>query len=110
MKTRKTIRLKDYDYSVSGLYFITICTKDMENLFGIIKDDVIIYNSTGQIVNNIFKSFTNHVFRIIYYQIMPNHIHFIVEILDNKVINLSSVVSLIKGKCSFELKNKSIGN
>ena len=41
---------------------------------------------------------------------MPNHIHFIVEILDNKVINLSSVVSLIKGKCSFELKNKSIGN
>lgn len=31
---RKSIRLKDYDYSQEGLYFITICTKNRENLFG----------------------------------------------------------------------------
>jgi putative transposase len=31
---RRSIRLKDYDYSQSGLYFITICTKDRLNLFG----------------------------------------------------------------------------
>ena len=31
---RKSIRLKDYDYSKEGLYFITICTQNRENLFG----------------------------------------------------------------------------
>lgn len=30
---RKNIRLKQYDYSAGGYYFITICTKDMKNLF-----------------------------------------------------------------------------
>jgi len=31
---RKNIRLKDYDYSQNGAYFITICTKDRLNIFG----------------------------------------------------------------------------
>lgn len=35
---RKSIRLKDYDYSSEGLYFITICAYQMEHLFGKIID------------------------------------------------------------------------
>lgn len=31
---RKTIRLKDYDYSKNGAYFITICTDKRQHLFG----------------------------------------------------------------------------
>ena len=31
---RKSIRLKNYDYSQNGMYFITICTKNRMNLFG----------------------------------------------------------------------------
>ena len=31
---RKTMRLKDYDYSQNGYYFVTICTKDRKCLFG----------------------------------------------------------------------------
>ena len=31
---RKSIRLKDYDYSKEGMYFITICTKDREYILG----------------------------------------------------------------------------
>ena len=31
---RKNLRLKDYDYSQNGAYFITICTKDKAHLFG----------------------------------------------------------------------------
>jgi hypothetical protein len=30
---RKRNRLKDYDYSSNGAYFITICTKDRKNIF-----------------------------------------------------------------------------
>ena len=37
LKTRKNIRLKTYDYSQNGMYFITICTKNRMKLFGEIK-------------------------------------------------------------------------
>jgi hypothetical protein len=30
----KSARLENYDYSQNGLYFVTICTKDREELFG----------------------------------------------------------------------------
>ena len=36
---RKSIRLKNYDYSQEGLYFITICTENREKLFGEILND-----------------------------------------------------------------------
>jgi hypothetical protein len=35
---RRSIRIKGYDYSQAGTYFITICTKDKECLFGEVKD------------------------------------------------------------------------
>lgn len=31
---RKPLRLKEYDYSQSGAYFVTICTKDRAPVFG----------------------------------------------------------------------------
>ena len=31
---RKQMRLKDYDYSQNGYYFVTICTKNRKNIFG----------------------------------------------------------------------------
>ena len=41
---RKTIRLKDYDYSQNGFYFVTICTKDRIEQFGEVKDEAMIVN------------------------------------------------------------------
>ena len=40
MNIRKPVRLKGYDYSSKGYYFITICSKDRENIFGDIKASV----------------------------------------------------------------------
>lgn len=41
--SRQSIRLKGYDYSLAGLYYVTICTKNKENYFGdIIVDDVFV--------------------------------------------------------------------
>jgi hypothetical protein len=31
--TRKPIRLKKYDYSTAGYYYVTICTRNRENIF-----------------------------------------------------------------------------
>ena len=35
---RRSIRLKDYDYSQQGAYFVTMCTKNRECVFGEIID------------------------------------------------------------------------
>ena len=48
---RHSIRLKNYDYSSPGLYFITLNTQNREQLFGQIIDGKMILNEFGQIVD-----------------------------------------------------------
>ena len=82
LKKRKSIRLLDYDYSQNGLYFITICTKDRECIFGEIKNDETILTEIGKIVNNCWKEIPQHFSQVSLHEcvIMPNHIHGIIEI------------------------------
>jgi len=47
---RRSIRLKGYDYSQIGAYFVTICTHNREFLFGNISDSKMILNDYGKIV------------------------------------------------------------
>ena len=79
---RKSIRLKGYDYSQEGLYFITIVTQNREHLFGEIKNRKMILNPFGEIAQEewiksieIRKNISLHE-----YIIMPNHIHGIIQI------------------------------
>ena len=108
MQKRKNIRLKEYDYSSKGMYFITICTKDKKNIFGKIVDYKMLFNNYGNQLNDILESFDTDKYVIDYYQIMPNHIHFIVEIKNNKAIDLAKIISQIKSKCTNLLKYKNL--
>jgi len=80
MAERKNIRLKDYDYSKSGYYFITICTKDKKQIFwngvgaDIIRPGNYVLSKYGQIVDNVILDISNHYENIIVdkYIIMPN--------------------------------------
>lgn len=83
---RKSIRLKGYDYSEAGLYFITICTQNRKHLFGEIKEGKMILNEYGKIAftewektEEIRNNCLLHEFII-----MPNHIHGIIELLFKK--------------------------
>jgi REP element-mobilizing transposase RayT len=82
---RRSIRLKEYDYSQSGAYFVTICTYKREQLFGEIKNGIMCLNENGRIVYE--KWFATNKIRneIKLYEnefiIMPNHIHGIVWII-----------------------------
>ena len=49
---RNSIRLKGYDYSRAGAYFVTICTQERECLFGEIVDGGVHLNDMGRIVVN----------------------------------------------------------
>ena len=45
---RRSIRLKDYDYSQSGMYFVTICCQNHICRFGKIENGKMILNDAGQ--------------------------------------------------------------
>ena len=47
---RKSLRLKDFDYSTSGYYFLTLVTKNRMELFGEIIDDKMYHNNAGQMI------------------------------------------------------------
>ena len=47
---RRSIRLKDYDYSQAGYYFVTICTQKHVCLFGDVLDGQMVLNEVGQYV------------------------------------------------------------
>jgi REP element-mobilizing transposase RayT len=79
---RRSIRLKGYDYSQEGLYFITICCQDRVWLFGEVVDKVMILNDAGKIANACWLEIPNHFPNAILHEhiVMPNHIHGIIEL------------------------------
>ena len=80
---RQTTRLKGFDYSMPGLYFITICTKNREYLFGDIKNGKMILNEFGEIAKHELLKSSNirKELEIDCFVIMPNHVHAIVAIV-----------------------------
>ena len=79
---RRSIRLKDYDYSQSGAYFIPINTYQRVPLFGQISSDIMTLNESGKIVRGEWLK-TVKIRREIEldeYIIMPNHFHGIIII------------------------------
>ena len=77
---RHSIRLKDYDYSRPGAYYITICTQNRACLFGKVVDGVMELNDAGQMIKKWYFEIMNKFPDIHCDQhiIMPNHIHFII--------------------------------
>jgi REP element-mobilizing transposase RayT len=83
LSNRKSIRLKGYDYSLPGYYFITFCTHDRRNLFGDIHDNEMHLNVYGRIVCNEWKKsfIIRHELLSDEFVVMPNHFHGIVKII-----------------------------
>jgi REP element-mobilizing transposase RayT len=77
---RRSIRLRDYEYSSSGAYFVTICAFQRECLFGEMADGEIRLNEVGHLVDDSWRQILDHFsgVDIDRYVIMPNHFHGIV--------------------------------
>lgn len=82
---RRSLRLKHYDYSRAGFYFVTICTQGKEHLFGEIVDDEMVLGLAGEMVRELWYDMINDFPDVALHEfvIMPNHIHGIIEIVDN---------------------------
>ena len=81
---RRSIRLKGYDYSQPGLYFITICCQDRACLFGRVVNDEMELNDAGKIAEQYWLDIPKHFPNVVLheYVVMPNHVHGIIEIAE----------------------------
>jgi REP element-mobilizing transposase RayT len=111
LTTRKTNRLKGYDYSCRGGYFVTICVENRQKIMGKIENNKMVLNDIGHMVDHwwheTFNKFKN--ISIDEYVIMPDHVHGIINIVgvdlridplknDNHVISQGeNIVSPLQG-------------
>jgi putative transposase len=82
---RRSIRLRGYDYSRPGFYFITVCVHERECLFGTIINNQMLTNEYGSIVKVEWIK-TAEMRRDVMlgeFVIMPNHFHGILRIIEN---------------------------
>jgi putative transposase len=70
----ETARLKGWDYSSDGNYFVSICAKNREHLFGQISNDQMILNEYGKIVEQCWFDLPNHYpnIKLDTFYVMPN--------------------------------------
>jgi len=77
------MRLPGYDYRLPGYYFVTICTKDRQSLFGSIDGQQMHLNSFGRAVEHCWLDLPNHYrCTLDAFVVMPNHVHGIIIIPD----------------------------
>ena len=126
---RKQIRLKEYNYSQEGYYFITICTQNRKCILSkIINDEKLIENIVGvdahidpkkekihiellkagkiieKYIINYNKKFDN--IKIYDYIIMPNHIHLIIKLISGSMWastpTIPNIIKSLKTICTKE--------
>ena len=106
MPQRKQIRLKEYDYSQEGYYFITICTKNREcilsQIVGAHDCARIELKDAGKITEKelLKTKKINENIKILEYIIMPDHVHMIININEK----------LYRAQSCAPTKQKTIGN
>jgi REP-associated tyrosine transposase len=85
MRRRKEIRLKEYDYSEPGAYFVTICTNGRMHLFGEVIKGEMHCGDIGKIAERCWKEIQRHFINVEIdaFVVMPNHVHGIIIIRDN---------------------------
>ena len=81
-RTRKSIRLVEFDYTTPWWYYVTICTHNHQQLFGKIKNGKMVFNNYGKMIEDEWLK-TKQIRKNIdldYYVIMPNHFNGIIII------------------------------
>jgi putative transposase len=94
---RRSIRLSGYDYSKNGTYFITICTRNKECMFGTIVDGAMRLNDIGRIAADSWEWLARQYDYIVLdeWVIMPNHIHGII-VITNDVVGAVGPVGAVR--------------
>lgn len=81
---RHSVRLRGYDYTQPGAYFVTLCTHQRECMFGDITEGVMRLNVLGRVVQTCWQALPQHFHAVELdaFAIMPNHVHAVICIVD----------------------------
>ena len=101
---RQSMRLKDYDYSQDGYYFVTICVKNKTEYFGEIINGKMILNEYGEIAKKqwLWLAEQYDYVKLDEWIIMLNHLHGILIIENDsdqqmrKIKPLSELIGAFK--------------
>ena len=82
---RRSIRLRGYDYSQAGAYFLTVCVQNRECLFGEIADGQMALNDAGKVVADEWTKIAKicNEIELDKWIVMPNHFHGVLVINDS---------------------------
>lgn len=92
LSKRKLLRLKNYDYSSSGMYFVTVCVRRRKTLFGeiVVGDGPcavprMVLNETGCMVQTIWMQIPKYYagVELDEFVVMPDHFHGIIWLKSN---------------------------
>lgn len=99
LRQRKPNRLRQYDYSNGGYYFVTVCTKERGEWFGKIENGKMALNELGKIASIYWADIPKYYPNITLdeWVIMPDHIHGIIVILSGSTVGTE--------QCSVRIKN-----
>jgi REP element-mobilizing transposase RayT len=61
---RRSLRLKGYDYTEAGVYFVTVCTKNRDCLFGDVVEGEVRLNVYGEIVSKCWRAIPEHSLQV----------------------------------------------
>jgi putative transposase len=80
---RHSIRLKEYDYSAPGAYFITVCVQDHLPIFGELSNGCMVSNDAGMMLEKEWLNLPDRFpfLQLDEYVIMPDHFHGILYLL-----------------------------
>lgn len=102
---RRSIRLQYHDYSARDLYFITICTVAQKCIFGRVvpEQNTVALSPMGKIVRNCLLKISEHNERAVLHEwvIMPNHLHFILQVAEGNKNNVAPAAQW--GECDSPL-------
>jgi putative transposase len=105
MNQRKSLRLKDYDYSENGAYFITICTKGRNLTFTDYPELKTILTEEWNLLSRRFSTVITDAFVV-----MPNHVHGIIFLIkENENVGATLEVARRAGSSSAPTVGRIIG-
>jgi len=84
---RHSIRLRAYDYSLAGMYFVTVCVSERTSLFARVTDGEMGLNPAGTMVHSVLEEMPGRYsgVGVDSFVVMPNHVHSIIVLTEGPV-------------------------
>ena len=105
----ESARLKDWDYATPGFYFVTVCTRQRENIFGEVQEGMMLRSPVGEIVaEELVKTETvRENVKMDTWIVMPNHLHAIIHITHRVETSRGEIETLRRNVSTAEKENPS---